>query len=411
MVHALHYFDYYNLTQKLEHFTKVAKKALSCWDLPENSNLKLLNFTENATFLVTSENHDPVIMRVHRLDYAKKNSIKTELQWIMDLKKDTDVSLATPIPTKDGEYVATIQMPELEEHRHVVCFSFVQGKAPVDSSDGNGDIGELISKIEKIPDAITIPVFKAAAVVSDFAGRMKKKSALTEDDRQMYRILGSIIGKIHKQSKNWQAPEYYERMEWDFDGTFGKDWNNFYGADYRSEDVLSKHDIEILDQCVELIHARLESYGTSPDRYGMIHSDLRTANLLQDGKNITVLDFDDCGKGWYMYDIAGAVALMEHRGDLQDVVNEILNGYKTIMPVSEEDRQEIGTFIMMRRLGMLQSLICRIGNVQGGSGESCELTPEVLAFYAKGSVVLAKRYLKEYQFGSDYLKAPEHVAI
>ena len=32
----------------------------------------------------------------------------TELSWIMDLKRETDVSLALPIPMKNGEYVASI---------------------------------------------------------------------------------------------------------------------------------------------------------------------------------------------------------------------------------------------------------------------------------------------------------------
>ncbi|MNI97203.1 hypothetical protein D3C73_1558030 [compost metagenome] len=50
---------------------------------------------------------------------------------------------------------------------------------------------------------------------------------------------------------------------------------------------------------------------------------------------------------------------------------------------------------MMRRIGMLQSLICRIGAVIPGDGEAVELTPEILAFYAKGTVVLAKEYLKK----------------
>ena len=128
----------------------------------------------------------------------------------------------------------------------------------------------------------------------------------------------------------------------------------------------------------------------------MIHSDLRTANLLKDGDTITVLDFDDCGMGFYMYDVAGAVALMEHRPDLKEIVDEILKGYEPVRPLSEADKTEIPTFIMLRRIGMLQSLICRIGCVAGGSGEACELTAEILEFYARGTVELAKKYLKAY---------------
>ena len=382
------------LEEKIAHFDDVAARALPLWGYPEDAEKKLLNFTENATYLVKAKGKEIMIMRVHRLDYATMNSIRTELQWLTDLKRDTDISLASPIPMTNGELVATIETPELEEKRHVVCFSFAKGKAPVDSSDGNGDVSDLIAKIEKIPDSITIPTFRAASVLTDFIGGMKSSTALTEEDRAMYRMVGEIMAKIHRQSEQWRRPAFYERMEWGFDGTFGK-WNNFYGASYADPQWLSAKDIAVLDEAKELIRRRLALYGERPDRYGMIHSDLRTANLLKDGDTITVLDFDDCGMGWYMYDVAGAVALMEHRPDLQDIVEEILKGYEAIRPLSEEDKAEIPTFIMMRRIGMLQSLLFRIGCVMGGSGETAELTPEILAFYAEGTVILARRYLEE----------------
>lgn len=387
-------FDDLSLEEKLAHFDDVAQRALPLWGYPDDTEKKLLNFTENATYLLKAPGKEPVIMRVHRLDYATMNSIRTELCWLKDLKRDTDLSLAEPIPMLDGELVATIETKELEEKRHVVCFSFASGKPPVDSSDGNGDVSDLIARIDRIPDAITIPTFRAASVLTDFIGGMQNKTALTEEDRKMYRMVGEIMAKIHRQSRQWKRPDYYERMEWGFDGTFGS-WNNFYGATYADPKWLSSKDIAVLDDAKELIRRRLALYGERPDRYGMIHSDLRTANLLKDGDTITVLDFDDCGMGWYMYDVAGAVALMEHRADLQEIVQEILDGYETIRPLSEEDKEEIPTFIMMRRIGMLQSLLFRIGCVMGGSGETAELTPEILAFYAEGTVILARRYLEE----------------
>lgn len=319
----------------------------------------------------------------------------TELAWMTALRHETDLSIPIPIPMKDGPLVGQIETPELDEVRCVVCFTFARGTTPVDSSDGNSDVGNLISAIEPIPDGITIPLFKGAAVMMDRHDRSKNApSKMTRADRQMYRNVGTIMAKMHVQSQHWKKPSYFKRMNWGFGGTFGKD-NNFYGAAYNDPKWVTVQDAMTLNMVVDEIFFRLRKYGKSPDRWGMIHSDLRAANLLQDGDKITVLDFDDCGEGWYMYDIAGAVALMEHRADLQEIVDEILAGYETIRPLSDADKAEIPTFIMMRRLGMLQSLICRIGCVAGGSGEAAELTPEILAFYEKGTVVLGKRYLHD----------------
>ena len=49
----------------------------------------------------------------------------------------------------------------------------------------------------------------------------------------------------------------------------------------------------------------------------MIHGDLRLANLLVDGETTKVIDFDDCGFGWLMYDCATTVSFFEHNRRFQ----------------------------------------------------------------------------------------------
>ncbi|MGN0254571.1 MAG: phosphotransferase enzyme family protein [Chordicoccus sp.] len=388
-------FDALSFEEKLRHFEDVARRALPLWNLPPDAKLKLLNFTENATFLVTEPDGNRRIMRVHRLDYATEHSIQTELSWIQTLHEETPIALPSPIPMKDGGYVATVDTPALDEKRHVVCFTFECGKPPVDSSDGNSDVGDLIAKIEKIPDRITVPAFKAAASLYDFAGRFHTKSGMTQTDREVYRSIGEIMAHIHRQAKTWHRPPFFERIEWDFEGTFGER-NNFYNTTYADPKWLSHSEINAITRARNVIAARLAAYGKSPNRYGMIHSDLRTANLLKDGNRLTVLDFDDCGMGWYMYDVASVLSFMEHRPDIDEVINEILTGYQRILPVSDEDKAEIPTFVLMRRIGLLQSLLSRIGCVMGGSGEAAELTPEILAFYVRGTADLSRTYVKEF---------------
>ena len=40
------------------------------------------------------------------------------------------------------------------------------------------------------------------------------------------------------------------------------------------------------------------------DRYGLIHCDFLPENLLKDGKTLRIIDFDDCGYDWHLFDIA-----------------------------------------------------------------------------------------------------------
>lgn len=380
------------------HFLQVATRALPLWGYPEDSQLKLLNITENATYQVRHPNYPTIAMRVHRLDYAELASIKTELAWIMDLQKDTSLHLATPLPALSGSYVQTITTQKLQENRHVVCFSFLEGTAPKDSHDDTGTIGGIASILNIMPKAITIPLFKVAAKAYHKYNQSfhhARKNTLSPEDTQMYRTLGSIAATLHLHSCQWTPPVHYQRIEWNWDATFGGGWNNFYGAHYRDiPHILKESDCVTIDACAHLMHTRLKAYGTAPSRYGMIHSDLRSSNLLIQGDQISVLDFDDCGKGWYLYDIAGIMGFMEHRPDLDFVIKEVVDAYTKIRPLSHWDILEIPTFIMMRRIGLLQAIIYHLDNTCGGSGESAELTPEILAFYAKGTAIMAKEYME-----------------
>ena len=63
---------------------------------------------------------------------------------------------------------------------------------------------------------------------------------------------------------------------------------------------------------VELkIRGRLLDYGKSEKRFNLIHADMRLANLLIDQKSTRLIDFDDCGFGWFMYDFASAISFIE----------------------------------------------------------------------------------------------------
>ncbi|MET1249504.1 phosphotransferase [Sporolactobacillus sp. STCC-11] len=398
-------YEMLSFPEKINYLRTVAEEAKARWSYPQASKLTLINFTENATFCLEAKNKEKMIMRVQRLDYTTLNSVKTELSWITELGRTNRLLLNCPLLSRNGKYVEVIENPKMNEQRLVVCFKYVEGQTPADSSDANDQIGTLISKMDWIPDTITIPVFKLAALLQQKLGGLKK-SPLRVSDRQLYRMIGKIAATMHTRATEWKYPDFFERMEWNFDGTFGKNWNNFYGVSYRSRQWLSQKDISVIDHCVDLIKKRVEMYGKTPNRYGMIHSDLRMANLLKKGDKITVLDFDDSGKGWFMYDIASVVTFMEHRTDIPEVIKEIIDGYESVRKISDEDKQEIGTFVMMRRIGMLQSLIYRIGSVIPGSGESQVLTPEVLAFYAKGTAVLAKKYLKNFALGSNLTPVP-----
>src|SRR5260221_1287501 len=98
---------------------------------------------------------------------------------------------------------------------------------------------------------------------------------------------------------------------------------------------------------------RLASYGRGEDRFGLIHADVRLANLLADGDDIQVIDFDDCGFGWFMFDLATAVSFMEHDPRVPELCDAWVRGYRRVLPLPAADEAEIPTFVLLRRLQLV----------------------------------------------------------
>ena len=124
------------------------------------------------------------------------------------------------------------------------------------------------------------------------------------------------------------------------------------------------------------------------DRFGLTHADLRIANLLVDGDRTIVIDFDDCGLAWFMYDWATAVSFMEDHPQVPELQAAWVEGYRSVAPLSAEDEAELATFVMLRRL----LLVAWIGSHHTFATEAAELG----AGFTAGTCELAETYLADH---------------
>lgn len=98
----------------------------------------------------------------------------------------------------------------------------------------------------------------------------------------------------------------------------------------------------------------LASQPRTPDRYGLLHTDLELDNLLWSGDEVAVLDFDEFGEGWFLLDIAKALTDVLEAGDGLDspCVQAFVAGYRQHQPLSDEDIQLIPRFLEITKLRM-----------------------------------------------------------
>ncbi|HTI75754.1 MAG TPA: phosphotransferase [Mycobacterium sp.] len=312
----------------------VAERALVEYGLAGDSALRLLNLSENATYSVEDGTTGALsILRVHRQNYHLRHQIESELDWLDALRDDGDITVPTVLPAADGRRVVTVNVNGTD--RHVVHFAMVAGAEP-------------------------------------------DEQTVTVDD---FHTLGQITAALHAHSHAWTRPAGFSRFAWDWPHSLGYDarWGRWQDAD-----GVGTGEHRLLVRAEQLLRNRLESYGSGPDRFGLIHADLRLANLLVDGPVITVIDFDDCGFGWFFYDFGTAVSFIEDDPALPEWQDSWLTGYRTRRPIAAADEDMLPSFVLLRRLMLLAWM--------GTHSHSKESRTKAIT-YAQGSCALAERYL------------------
>jgi Ser/Thr protein kinase RdoA (MazF antagonist) len=146
----------------------------------------------------------------------------------------------------------------------------------------------------------------------------------------------------------------------------------------------------VLAPAVALLRRRLAAFGTGPDRFGLVHADMRAANLLvppSPAREVVLLDFDDCGWGWFLYDLGAALSFVEDSPRVPELVDAWVRGYRAEAALSAAEEAELATFVLLRRLLLVAWL---------GSHPDADLAGTLGAAFTAASCDLAERYLSSH---------------
>ena len=328
-------FDHMSHAAQLPILHELALAAVQNYHLPPSVTVRLVNLSENATYAVQSSEGRRWALRIHRGGYHSRAAIASELAWLQDLRATQVVITPAPVPGRDGEIIQVVGHPRMTAPRHVVLSHWEDGTEP----------------------------------------------GIEADLSRPFEILGEATTRMHRHTRNWLRPTWFTRPVWNFATSLGHTphwgrWRDGIGVDAEKA--------ALFDRTATLIERRLATYGQGQDRFGLIHCDLRLANLLTHGDAVKVIDFDDCGFSWFMYDAATPVSFYEHERHVPDLIDAWKTGYRTVMDLPPADEAEIPTFIMLRRL----LLVAWIGShSETGLAKSTGLP------YTDGTMALCDHYL------------------
>lgn len=277
----------------------LAHAAIDRYALAGTPRLTFLRHGENATFAVQTDD-ERFALRLHRPGYQTATSVRSELAWTHSLQA---VGIHTPPAVVGLDGQAVQRLPTDDGERLAVLFRWEPG-IPLDAAD----------------------------------------------DKILWRQLGEKMATVHDHGRRWTPPGEFQRRAWDAEGMVGE--TAHWG------DPLALHDWEpaegtLLREAREVVCDRLATVGRGPHEYGLIHADLGFENVLArpDGRTV-LLDFDDGGYGWFLYDLAVSLFPLTtaSAADAERARQAMVAGYRTVLPLTDESLRELPTFLMARRL-------------------------------------------------------------
>jgi Ser/Thr protein kinase RdoA (MazF antagonist) len=307
-----------SVARQIAPLRRLATRALESYPLVD-PRLRFITHGENTTFMVdasmTATNSrraalEPhrFLLRVHRprrhgRHVDSQAAIQSELDWLTALRRDTDLAVPEPQPTLDGRLVATVASEDLVEPRCCSLLRWMEGRCHSES-----------------PRPIHL------------------------------RRLGGAMARLHNHADVWSPPDGFVRIRWDGETFFGDTME--YGG-INAADVWDLVPVDLrrkFDDVATRVGRRMDELGTDPATFGLIHADLHLENTLFAGAEARLIDFDDCGFGYRMYDVAVALWELRHRADYIAFREALVEGYTEHRPLSGDQLADLDSFIAVREV-------------------------------------------------------------
>jgi Ser/Thr protein kinase RdoA (MazF antagonist) len=307
-------FDLLAHEEQAARLTLLAQSAGTYWD-GGFTGVELVKYRENAVFSARRADGERVAIRIHRHGYHSHASLHSELAWMRALGDAGAVTVPPVLPAADGRLVVEVAHPDVPQPRQVSVLGWLSG-APAGTSEHGVDL----------------------------------------DDRsasRLYADAGALAARLHEH--DWAPPEGFTRHAWDAEGLVGDSplWGRFW-----EYDGLAVAQRDLLLAARGCARADLAALGRDAGSYGLIHADLVPENLLDEDGQLKLIDFDDAGYGWYLFELATALYFNLGRPRYADIRRGLLAGYRSVRPLSVQEEALLPLFLFLRGttyLGWVQS--------------------------------------------------------
>jgi Ser/Thr protein kinase RdoA (MazF antagonist) len=306
---------------QLGRLRRLGRAALASYGL-EGARLTLLRHEHNTTFRVDAGG-GPYVLRINRPNVHTLETIASEMAWLDALRRDTRLGVPTPVAACDRSLVVVAHDPGIPDPHACVLLRWLTGR---------------------FVDQRLAPAHM--------------------------RRVGALAARLQEHAMGWPRPSEFVRPRVDTLTTKARLESLAHSPEVarqgdhptqddaeRSlrlvEELVSSDDASVFASALEVVWATTRLLAGETTAFGLVHGDLHCENVLFHGSEARAIDFDDCGWGFHLYDVAVALWELEGRPRYDELRDALLEAYGESRALPEDYAVHIRALFVLRRLQML----------------------------------------------------------
>ena len=278
----------------------LGRAALAAYGL-EDAPLRLLQHEYNTTFRVGGR----LVLRVGRAQGQTLAALASEAAWLRALAAESGLVVPAPVAAGDGALAVTASAPGVPEPRACVVLRWVGGR---------------------FLDGTLAPVH---------ARRMARTLAV-----------------LHEHALGWTPPPGFTRPP--ISRLTARAAEGAAADEEEAVRLVAEHvaarDAETVRAALRHVRATEGELARMPGQVALIHGDLHHENVVFAGEQARPIDFDDCGPGPLLYDLAVPRFEFTGRPALRDA---LLDEYATLRGLPPRAEEHLAALELLRRLQMV----------------------------------------------------------